>query len=187
LDKLNNNTFNFWHIFIEELKPGWYYAYRVDGPHNPQEGLRFNKNKILIDPYSKAVSDTLWSRKSSMDDSDNIESSLRSMILSNKTYDWEGDHPLKRPANESIIYEMHVGTFTKSPSAHVEYPGKFKGVIEKIPYLENLGITAVELLPIFKFDSKESLPHNGLKNYWGQWLFLRRKIRTLLNRQIPDA
>jgi glycogen operon protein len=167
LDKLNNNTFNFWHIFIEGLKPGWFYAYRVDGPQNIQEGLKFNRNKILIDPYSKAINDKLWSKQTAIDDSDNLDTSLRSMILNNKTYDWEGDHPLKKPENESIIYEMHVGSFTKSPTAGNKYPGKFKGVIEKIPYLKDLGITAVELLPIFKFDSKDPFPHNGLKNYWG--------------------
>lgn len=167
LDRLANNTFNFWHVFIEDLKPGWFYAYRIDGPNNPQEGLKFNKNKILIDPYSKAVNDELWSKQAAIDDSDNIETSLRSMVLSNKQYDWEGDHPLKKPANDSIIYEMHIGTFTKSPTASSQHPGKFKGLHDKIPYLKDLGITAVELLPIFKFDSKEPLPHNGLKNYWG--------------------
>ncbi len=167
LDDTKNNTFNFWHIFVEGLKPGVFYAYRVEGPNDPATGQRFNSKKIIIDPYAKLVSDDLWDRQKSIDDSDNLDASMRAIVTGKNDYDWDGDQPLGKPMNETIIYEMHVGSFTKSETSGVENPGKFKSLIEKIPYLKDLGVTAVELLPIFKFDSKGTLPQNGLKNYWG--------------------
>ena len=80
---------------------------------------------------------------------------MRSVVVDMTGYDWEGDEPLNRPMSETIIYEMHVGGFTKSPTSGVEHPGTFAGVIEKIPYLKELGVTAVELLPVFEFDETE--------------------------------
>src|SRR5580698_931291 len=94
---------------------------------------------------------------------------MRSVVVDVHDYDWEGDEPLRRPMAETIIYEMHVGGFTRSPTARVRHPGTFDGVIEKIPYLKSLGITAVELLPVFQFDDTEVRLVDGrrLGNYWG--------------------
>jgi len=171
LDPLVNNTFNFWHVFVEKLKPGYFYAYRVDGPNDPQNGHRFNKNKVLIDPYSRAVTDYLYDRRSAINESDNVEKSMRSIIVSDENYDWEKDRPLNRPINQTVIYEMHVGAFTKSPTSNCRFPGTFDAIIEKIPYLKELGITAVELMPVFEFDEKNVLRKmpdgTHLRDFWG--------------------
>ncbi len=166
-----NKTFHFWHVFVEKLKPGMHYAYRIGGPHDPARGHRFNENKVLIDPYSKGNTNNLWDRVRACGPEDNLDSSLRSVIPDSSTFDWEGDRPLNRPISESVIYEMHIGGFSKHRSSGVEHPGKFKGVIEKVPYLKELGVTAVELLPVFEFDDKEVLRIGAdgkpLYNYWG--------------------
>ena len=166
-----NKTFHFWHVFVEKLKPGMHYAYRIDGPHDLSRGHRFNQNKVLIDPYSKGNTNNLWDRVRACGPEDNLDSSLRSVIPDSSTFDWEGDRPLNRPISESIIYEMHIGGFSKHRSSGVKHPGKFKGVIEKVPYLKELGVTAVELLPVFEFDDKEVLRIGAdgkpLYNYWG--------------------
>lgn len=170
LDPYVNKTFHFWHVFVRGLKPGTHYAYRVDGPWNPEAGHRFNRNKVLIDPYSRGNTDTLWDRAAACGMEDNVTSSMRSVVIDTSGYDWEGDRPLELPENELIIYEMHAAGFTKSPSSRVAYPGTFTGIIEKIPYLQELGVTAVELLPIFDFDESAVLRvHDGvpLRNYWG--------------------
>lgn len=171
LDPKINKTFHFWHIYVKGLKPGTGYAYRVDGPQDLHgSGHRFNKNKVLLDPYSKSNSHECWHREDALGDKDNVTTSMRSVVVDLDDYDWEGDHPLGKPISSSIIYEMHIGGFTKSPSSNCKYPGTFAGVIEKIPYLQELGITAVELLPIFDFDEQETLREvdgQALTNYWG--------------------
>ncbi len=170
LDPNRHQTFNFWHIFVEDLPPGVLYAYQVDGPHDPSNGHRFDPAKVLIDPYSRGNNKSLWRRGDACQPGENMSTSMRSVVLETDNYDWEGDQPLGRPMNETIIYEMHVGGFTRSPTADVEQPGTFAGIIEKIPYLQALGITAVELLPIFEFDDRETLrtvDGVALKNYWG--------------------
>jgi glycogen operon protein len=171
LDPIHNKTFLLWHVYVRGLKPGVGYAYRVDGPQNLHNaGYRFNKNKVLIDPYSKANTNTLWQRIDALGSKDNLYTSMRSVVIDLSDYDWEGDRPLNRPMSETIIYEVHVGGFTKSPSSGCEHPGTFAAIIEKIPYLKELGITAVELLPIFDFDEKNIVREvNGqqLKDYWG--------------------
>lgn len=170
-DPIINRTFSFWHIFVSGLKAGMQYAYRVDGPFEPENGMRFNRRKVLVDPYAKGNSDTLWNRARACDEEDNLDASMRSVLINTIDYDWEGDQPLNRPIEDTIIYEMHVRGFTNSLSSGVQKPGTFLGVIEKIPYLKELGITAVELLPVFEFDDKEIIRYgpNGeaLKNYWG--------------------
>ena len=134
-------------------------------------GHRFNKNKLLIDPYAKGNTNTLWNRADACSSDDNMARSLRSVVIDSGGYDWEGDVPIRRPMSESIIYELHVGGFTRDPSSSVKTPGTFHGVIEKIPYLKDLGITAVELLPVFEFDDKEILRARNdgarLTNFWG--------------------
>jgi isoamylase len=171
LDPKQHKTFYFWHVYVSGLKPGANYAYRIDGPqHLNQLGQRFNKNKVLIDPYAKANTDTLWKRVDAVGSQDNLATSMRSVVVDLADYDWEGDRPLNRPMNETIIYELHVGGFTKSHSSGCTAAGTFSGITEKIPYLKKLGITAVELLPVFDFDGKDILREvdgNPLKDYWG--------------------
>ena len=170
LDSTENRSFNIWHAFVEGVKPGMGYAYRVDGPHEPWNGHRFDPEKVLVDPYSKGNCFKLWDRGAACGSGDNLHKSLRSVVIDVDTYDWEGDQPLKIPMAETIVYEMHVGGFTKSPTSGVENPGTYLGLIEKIPYLKSLGITAVELLPVFSFDHTDIFKEfegKQLKNYWG--------------------
>jgi isoamylase len=172
-DPVSNKTFRFWHVYVRGLRPGVHYAYRVDGPTDLSgQGFRYNRNKILIDPYARGNTNTLWNRVNACGPDDNLATSLRSVVIDLDDYDWEGDRPLKRRMSESIIYELHVGGFTRHPSALVRHPGTFAAVIEKIPYLKELGVTAVELMPVMEFDDKEILrqePNGGppLKNFWG--------------------
>ncbi|WP_245597658.1 glycogen debranching protein [Psychromonas aquimarina] len=169
LDPLVHRSFYFWHIFIKGLPESSYYAYRVDGPYQPQRGHIFDKHKVLIDPYAKGISRSLWRREDACRPGSNLHTSMRSCIVPLTDYDWQGDRPVNHPLNESIIYEMHVGGFTRSPSSNVKHPGTYSGLIEKIPYLQKLGITAVELLPVFEFDDSHARYVNGRKlvNYWG--------------------
>ena len=170
LDPVANKSFYLWHVYVEGLKPGTGYAYRVDGPREPWNGHRFDPEKVLIDPYSKGNSLALWSRGAACVPGDNLHQSIRSVVIDTSDYDWEGDEPLRVPMAETVIYEMHVGGFTKSPSSGVKNPGTFLGLIEKIPYLKELGVTAVELLPVFSFDCTDVIKeHDGQKlvNYWG--------------------
>jgi glycogen operon protein len=170
LDPSVNKSFHFWHVFVRGLEAGAHYAYRVDGPFDPGAGHRFNKNKVLIDPYARGNTNSVWKRASACGPDDNIASSMRSVVIDTAGYDWEDDRPLNRPMQDTIIYEMHVRGFTQSPTSPVRHPGTFLGIIEKIPYLKDLGVTAVELLPVFDFDETAVLREvNGrsLANYWG--------------------
>jgi isoamylase len=168
-DPYVNKTFHFWHVFVRGLEPGVHYAYRVDGPSD-SAGQRFNKNKLLIDPYARGNSHSLWDRDSSRTAEDNLRTSMRSVVIDASGYDWEGDEPLKRPLEDCIIYEAHVRGFTQSPTSGVRHPGTFAGLIEKIPYLKDLGVTAVELLPIFDFDESavlRTVDGKPVRNFWG--------------------
>lgn len=171
LDPVNNRTFHFWHVFVENAKPGMGYAYRKAGPFDVNNGYRFCKNKVLIDPYSKGLANKLWDRTNACGFDDNLQTSMRSIIVDHAGFDWEGDESPNIPMEKTVIYEAHVGGFTKDESSKVKNPGTFLGLIEKIPYLKELGITAVELLPVFEFDETEvgGLDGNGnrLSNYWG--------------------
>lgn len=172
LDAETCRSFHFWHCHVRDLRPGQIYAFRMDGPRDPSSsGCRFNRNKVLIDPYARGNVDTVWDRHSAIGPEDNVATSMRSVIIDTAGYDWQGDRPLNRPLADMIIYEMHVGGFTRSPTSGCLHPGTFSGVIEKIPYLKDLGITAVELLPIFDFDEQQVLrtapDGTELRNYWG--------------------
>jgi glycogen operon protein len=170
LDPFVNKTFHFWHVFVKGLRAGAHYAYRVDGPDDPGAGYRFNRNKVLIDPCARGNTNSLWNRAAACGPQDNVATSMRSVVIDTSGYDWEGDHPLDRPLEDTIIYEMHVRGFTRSPASGVGHPGTFAGLIEKIPYLQDLGITAVELMPVFDFDETDVLRVvDGVPrtNYWG--------------------
>jgi len=168
LDPKWNRTFYYWHVFVPGLKAGQVYGFRAHGPFDPSQGHRFDATKVLIDPYARAiVGDETYDRKSAITPGDNCATALKSVVVDTRSYDWEGDRPLRIPYSSSVIYEMHVGGFTRHPTSNLpeEQQGTFAGLIEKIPYLKSLGITAVELLPIHQFDPQDVRP--GLENYWG--------------------
>ncbi len=170
LNPFRNKTFHFWHVFVRGCGPGIFYAYRVDGPADPAAGHRFNPNKVLISPYARGICRHLWKRSEACGPDDNIASSMRCAIVDTADYDWEGDLPLRRPAHETIVYELHVGGFTRSPTSEAAHPGTFAALIEKIPYLLALGVTAVELLPVFEFDDQTTSRNPAgeiIRNYWG--------------------
>ncbi len=166
-DDKYNRTGDVWHAFIAGLDPGVEYAYRVDGPRQTSHH-RFDNHTVLADPFAMALNGPReWgSMKSRFADS------FRRALLVNSEYDWELDQPINRPLADSVIYELHVRGYTMHPSSKVAHPGTFRGIIEKIPYLQELGVTAVELLPVTEFDELESdrvNPEDGtpLNNFWG--------------------
>jgi len=168
LDPTTNHTYHYWHVFVPSAKPGQIYGYRVHGPFDPNNGLRFDPGKILLDPYGRAVIvPKNYDREAASRGSDNTATAMKSVTVDPQLYDWEGDKPLKRPSSQTIVYEMHVKGFTRHPSSEVpeKTRGTYCGLIEKIPYLRDLGISAVELLPIFQFDAQDC--PRGLVNYWG--------------------
>jgi glycogen operon protein len=168
LDPVLNRTSHYWHIFLPGIKPGQLYGYRADGPFDPAAGQRFDAQKVLIDPYGKAVSvGRHYSRAAASSSGDNASTSMKSVVADLSLFNWEDDKPINRLFRDTVIYEMHVAGFTRHPSSGVGSAnrGTYLGVIEKIPYLQTLGITAVELLPVFQFDSADAPP--GLFNYWG--------------------
>jgi isoamylase len=144
------------------------YGYRMDGPFRPHQGHRFNERQVLLDPYAKAVSGRdVWRQRTYPEQSFQHRS-----CLVYDDFDWQADRPLEKPLEELIIYEMHVRSFTRHPSAGVKHPGTFAAIREKIPYLKELGVNAVELMPIHEFDEFENSfvnPETGepLLNYWG--------------------
>jgi isoamylase len=168
LDAGVNRTYHYWHVFVPSLKSGQLYGYRVTGPNDPSQGHRFDPDKILLDPYAKVVALPKNFNRGSFCIKGNVNvPSLKSVLCNLSNYDWGNDKHPSRSFGQTVIYEMHVGGFTKNPNSKVvkEKQGTFCGLIEKIPYLVDLGATAVELLPVFQFD-----PHDcpdGLVNYWG--------------------
>ena len=168
LDPTTNRTYHYWHVFVPDLQPGQVYAYRVDGPYQPASGMRYDAAKVLLDPYGRGVVvPPNYSRDAARHEGDNAAVAMKNVVVDATAYDWEGDTPLRLPSERKIIYEMHVRGFTRHPSSGVaeDARGTYKGLIEKIPYLKGLGITAVELLPIFQFDHQDCPA--GLINYWG--------------------
>ena len=150
-----HRTYHYWHAFVPGLRPGQVYAYRAVGPFDPARGLRFDPAKVLLDPYGRAVVvPDGYDRGAASRPGDNTAVAMRSVVVDPDAYDWEGDAPLRRPFATTVIYEMHVAGFTRHPSSGVgaRTRGTYAGMIEKIPYLQDLGITAVELLPVFQFD-----------------------------------
>ncbi|MGE0490511.1 MAG: glycogen debranching protein GlgX [Vulcanimicrobiota bacterium] len=157
-------TFDYWHAFVPGIEPGQLYAYRASGPHAPSEGHRYDHQKILLDPYARAVAvpedyDREVAKRPG------LCSARKGVVVDRRGYDWEGDEPPRHPFDRTILYEVHLAGFTKHPSSGVSQPGTFSGLVEKIPYLQELGITAVELLPVFHFDEQDAPA--GLTNFWG--------------------
>ncbi len=146
----------------EELE----YGYRMDGPYDPKRGLLFKRDKILLDPYAHLVGGRdVWGEEPDKDD----PFPIRGRVIP-VDYDWEGDKPLELPMEGLVIYETHVRGFTKDPSSGIKRKGTYAGIIEKIPYLQELGVNCVELLPIFEFNELEnpwSYKGKKLYNYWG--------------------
>ena len=186
LDRRRNKTGDVWHIYVKGVKHGQFYAWRVDGPYDPVNGHRFNVYKMLSDPYAKAISGSYnWNEDSvygydrsspdldlSFSTKDSASSPTKSIVIDESTYDWEGDERPRIPWRDTVIYEMHVRLFTMSPTSGVEYPGTFPGVLEKLDHLKELGITTVELMPIFEFNPNSNTnvnPFTGerLKDVWG--------------------
>lgn len=184
-DPEKNKTGDIWHALIPDAKPGSLYLYRIDGPRDIHKGLRFDFSKYLLDPYAKALSEgSIYKHLEKIGvnacdsiyvpnrEPDQIELFPKCVVIDDKEFDWEDDVPINRPLNESIIYETHLKGYTASSSSGVSNPGTYKGFIEKIPYLKELGITAVEFLPLYEFDENENgniNPKTGerLKNFWG--------------------
>ena len=168
LERSRHRTFNYWHVFVPDIMPGQLYGYRVHGPYEPENGLRFNPDKVLLDPYGRAVIIPKgYNRDAAFKLGDNSDSAMKSAVVDPSAYNWEGDEPLKRPFAQTVIYEMHVKGFTYHPSSGVDpsIRGTYTGLVDKIPYLQDLGVTAIELLPVFQFDATEA--PRGVTNYWG--------------------
>jgi isoamylase len=168
LNPYSNRTYFYWHVFVPDARAGQIYGYRVKGPFDPLQGQRFDSSKVLLDPYARrVVVPEKYSREGATGPGDNSATAMKNVVLESHSYDWEGDLPLHIPSSRTIIYEMHVRGFTSHPSSNIaeNKRGTYAGLIEKIPYLQNLGITAVELLPVFQFDTQDC--PDGLVNYWG--------------------
>jgi len=168
LDPAINRAYHYWHTFVEAVEPGQLYAYRVQGPFAPANGMRYDPAKILIDPYGRGVVvPKNYDRQAAHRPGDNCASAMKSVVVDTSAYDWEGDTPLNHPSARTIIYEMHVRGFTRHPSSGLgeNLRGTYAGLIQKIPYLKQLGVTAVELLPVFQFDPQDA-PRDKT-NYWG--------------------
>ena len=168
LDAEANRTYHYWHIFVPDVRSGQLYGYRVEGPSDPARGLRFDPAKVLLDPYGLRVAvPAAYSRDAASRPGDNAATAMKSVVVDTSAYEWDGDTPLRRPSSRTIVYEMHVRGFTRHPSSGLDdtVRGTFAGVIQKVPYLQRLGITAVELLPVFQFDAQDCPP--AKINYWG--------------------
>jgi isoamylase len=169
MDPVHNKTGDIWHLMLKTRKHQLQYCFRANGPYDPKgKGHFFNDSVLLLDPYARALAGgEKWNA------SDKNQAGFKRNCLVVKDYfDWEDDRPLMIPMQDSIIYEMHVRGFTRHPSSKVKYPGTFAGIVEKIPYLQELGVTAIELMPVTEFNENENTRINpatgqGLLNYWG--------------------
>jgi isoamylase len=169
LDPIVNKTGDIWHVMIRTRNHDLQYCFRAKGPHDPWEsGHFFDAGVLLLDPCASA-----FAGGEKWDGPPHKQAGFRRRCLIEKNdFDWGDDRPLKIPLQDSIIYEMHVRGFTRHPSSNVKHPGTFAGIIEKIPYLQELGITAVELMPVTEFNENENIqinPVTGKKllNFWG--------------------
>jgi glycogen operon protein len=168
LEAPRHRSYHYWHAFVPGVGPNQLYAFRAHGPWEPERGMRFEPAKVLLDPYGRAVArGRRFEREAARGREDNAATCLKSVVANVPNHDWEGDRPLRTPFSRTVLYEMHVGAFTRHPNSGVapERRGTFAGLIEKIPYLTGLGVTAVELMPVFQFDPGDAPP--GRTNVWG--------------------
>jgi glycogen operon protein len=184
-DPVRHRTGDIWHVWVRGISAGQLYGYRVEGPYLPEEGHRFNPHKLLLDPYARAIAgvkDWDFSAAHGYDSSSRLTDlsvstvdnagTTPKCIVTHDDFDWGTDTPLKHSASEAVVYELHVRGFTIHPNSGVTHPGTFAGLIERIPYFQDLGVTAIELMPVLEFNENESQllnPITGekLKNYWG--------------------
>ena len=185
LEATRNKTGDIWHVWLEGIRPGQLYGFRVAGPYAPRDGHRFNPNKLVIDPYATAIvlpadGDSRFAmgydasspdKDLSFSDVDNASSAPK-CVIAYEDFDWQGDQPLRLPWTSTLIYELHVRGYTIDPGAGVRAPGTYRGVIEKIPYLKGLGVTAVELMPVQEFNESDlhrvdPTTNERLTNFWG--------------------
>ena len=184
-DPACNHTGDMWHIWVEGIKPGQLYGYRVDGPYHPTEGHRFNVHNLLLDPFATAISlmpnwdfdpahgfDPLAPKQDSVCSQRDDSGAMPKSVFTDGNFDWDDDRPLKHSWSKTVIYETHVRGFTMHGSSGVKHAGTYRGLIEKIPYLQDLGVTAVELMPVQEFNENQVTaihPQTGLtlRNYWG--------------------
>ena len=160
LDPATDRWGDIWSILVPGVAPGQLYHFQADGPFAPEVGQRFDGRARLVDPYARALAGGFLVA------ADGTLVPPKSVVIDD-TFDWQGDRHLKRPLADTVIYELHVRGFTASPSSGVAHPGTYLGVIEKIPYLKSLGVTAVELMPVHEFPSTAIPPLEGRGNYWG--------------------
>jgi isoamylase len=168
LDSIINKTYHYWHIFIPGAKIDQLYGYRIGGPYEPSKGHWYDSDKILLDPYARAVTVPGGFRRSAFSGPGKpLFPSMKGVVVDCSAYNWEGDKHLRLPFSQTIIYELHVRGFTRHESADIgeSKRGTYAGIIEKIPYLVDLGITALELMPVFQFDDHDAPA--DLVNYWG--------------------
>ncbi|AFG38631.1 glycogen debranching protein GlgX [Spirochaeta africana] len=182
----HHKTGDVWHVLVHEAKPGQLYLYRVEGPYDPKHGHRFNPDIPLLDPYAKELAypaeyDLQNARgyDYSRAEKDLVRGPGRDaanfpkcVVIDDDEFEWQGDRPLNYPLRFSVIYEAHVRGLSAHPSSQVKHPGTYRGIIEMIPHLKELGITSLELLPVQEFDTNEYdrvNPETGerLTNYWG--------------------
>jgi glycogen operon protein len=164
----DDRTWHYWHVFVPGVGVGQVYAWRMHGPFDLTLGHRFDGDKVLLDPYGRAVAVPRDHRRSAASGPGRNDAwALKSVIADDHAYDWESDRLLRRPFSQTVIYEAHVRGFTRHPSSRVpaRRRGTYAGLIEKIPYLVDLGITAVELMPVFQYDAQDAPA--GRVNYWG--------------------
>src|SRR5215207_4642913 len=179
----DRTAFN-WHVYLPDVRPGQHYGYRVHGPFDPLRGLRFNPHKLLIDPYARAIDGAVrWGAANvlpypptgeedadlHLDDTDSAPAIPKSVVV-DQYFDWEGDRPLRRRWDDTVIYEVHVKGFTRRlPSIPEHLRGTYAGLAsdEAVGYLRDLGVTAVELLPVHHIVDESFLVDRGLTNYWG--------------------
>ena len=158
-DPVHHRTGDIWSIFVAGLAEGVYFLYRMDGPHEPERGHRYDPDIYLLDPYAKAfVGD--------------IHNGTMKCVAVHDQMDWHDDVRPRIPIKELVIYETHVRGFTRDPSSQVDHPGTYRGLIEKIPHLKALGVNAVELLPVQEFGETylgrcSMQSKKELTNYWG--------------------
>jgi isoamylase len=168
-----------WHGYLPRVLPGQRYGYRVHGPYDPEAGLRCNPNKLLLDPYAKAIDGRIqWNEAmfayrfghpDSYNDDDSAPYTMRSVVI-NPFFDWANDAPLRIPFHQTVIYETHVkGMTTRNPKIPADVRGTYSGLAHPvtIAYLKRLGVTAVELMPVHQFVHDSGLLDRGLSNYWG--------------------